>query len=296
MRRLPLFLLAVLVTVTGAAHGAKLSVSPMLGAGTPTSQTFWLRLDGPGEALVQVGVGEEFFGAIQSQPVQSVAENDFTVTVEVTGLQPGTRYAWQPVVDGEVDRFGVDAAHFSFRTFPDPAMGSVVKIATGSCASVGKDQDQKIWDVVAGLNPTVMLWTGDNVYGDSPDLNVLRSKYPPQRNVRRLLPVNVGVQHIATWDDHDFGRNNSDYTFAEKVHGLRAFKEYWANPSYGEPDNPGVYFDIVIGGAHLFVLDGRYHRDPNDAPDVAGKTFLGKRQAAWLKEKLKESTSLSRGK
>jgi alkaline phosphatase D len=39
----------------------------------------------------------------------------------------------------------------------------------------------------------------------------------------------------------------------------------------------------------FFFLDGRYYRDPNEAPDIPGKTHLGAAQLAWLKQGLKES-------
>src|SRR3546814_13399356 len=67
--------------------------------------------------------------------------------------------------------------------------------------------------------------------------------------------------------------------------------DLWANPSYGESDNPGVYFRQHYGGVDFFVLDGRSHRDPIVKPDDANKTMLGAAQKAWLKRELQASTT-----
>jgi hypothetical protein len=67
---------------------------------------------------------------------------------------------------------------------------------------------------------------------------------------------------------------------------LQTFKEHWANPAYGEPDNPGVYFKFTRANVDVFMLDGRYHRDPNKATNIAHKAHLGAKQVAWLKREL----------
>ena len=54
-------------------------------------------------------------------------------------------------------------------------------------------------------------------------------------------------------------------------------------------DTPGVFFRYEYGGVDFFVLDGRYHRDPNGSPDGPGKTMLGAAQLAWLEAGLRAS-------
>jgi alkaline phosphatase D len=57
----------------------------------------------------------------------------------------------------------------------------------------------------------------------------------------------------------------------------------WANPGYGQPDDPGVYYTFSRGEIDFFMLDNRYHRSPNRAPDDGRKTMLGAAQLAWFK-------------
>jgi alkaline phosphatase D len=70
---------------------------------------------------------------------------------------------------------------------------------------------------------------------------------------------------------------------------LQVFRNYWANPAFGIDGTPGVFFRHSHGGVDFFLLDGRYYRDPNVAPDGPQKTMLGAGQKAWLKSELAAS-------
>ncbi len=94
---------------------------------------------------------------------------------------------------------------------------------------------------------------------------------------------------LAIWDDWDYAGNNSDGTASGKQRSLQTFKELWANPSYGQPSDPGIYFKFSRGDVDFFMLDVRYHRSPNDVEDDGEKTMLGRAQLTWLKRELAES-------
>lgn len=57
---------------------------------------------------------------------------------------------------------------------------SITTIAFGSCNR--QDLPQDIWKAVAQNQPDLWIWTGDNIYGDSEDMNVLNKKYLKQKN------------------------------------------------------------------------------------------------------------------
>jgi alkaline phosphatase D len=92
-----------------------------------------------------------------------------------------------------------------------------------------------------------------------------------------------------TWDDHDYGLNNHDRTHPGKAEALSVFKEYWANPSYGLAEAPGVFFRYSYGKVDFFFLDVRYYRDPNKDSNDVSKSMLGKRQFEWLRSELENS-------
>ncbi len=53
----------------------------------------------------------------------------------------------------------------------DPAFSAgISRIAFGSCA--GQDQPQPIWEAVLAQDPQLWIWAGDNIYGDTEDMEL----------------------------------------------------------------------------------------------------------------------------
>ena len=272
------------------AHAAtpgypRLMQGPMLGAVTADALTFWGRVAGAQEVQVEYSTQADLAGARLSAPVAARAEDDFTVHVRVAGLAPATRYWYRVRVDGKVDRYR--PTPFSARTAPVDRQP--FRVVFGSCSRVQVDPVQPIFDAVRRAEPDLFFWLGDHVYGDTLEPAVLAEEYRRQRNVPALEPLLASVPQLATWDDHDFGINNSDRTNPMRDAALRVFRQYWANPASGLDGVPGVFFRFSYGGVDFFFLDGRYHRDPNTGPDGPSKTMLGAEQRRWLEDALRSS-------
>ena len=256
---------------------------PMIGAVTPGSMLVWARVSGPHSVEIEYSPDQAFLDTRRTTAVVARAEDDYTVRIELAGLSPSTRYWYRVLLDGAQARYG--RVPYAARTAPPGR--APVRIAFGSCARVQIDPEQRIFDAVRQAEPDLFVWLGDNIYGDSDRPELLAEEYRRQRNVAALEPLLATVPQIATWDDHDFGLNNADRTYPARAESLRVFRNYWANPGAGLTDTPGVFFRYEYAGVDLFVLDGRYHRDPNDTPDGPGKTMLGAAQLAWLEAGLR---------
>jgi alkaline phosphatase D len=109
------------------------------------------------------------------------------------------------------------------------------------------------------------------------------------RQVGGFRDLTAKVPCVGIWDDHDFGPNDSDGTLPGKAESLRAFREAWANPAFGEAENPGCYFKFTRGDVDFFMLDVRYHRSPDKGEKNEQKTMLGGKQLAWLKREIAAS-------
>src|SRR5688572_23968502 len=270
----------------GATPGyPRLMEGPMVGAVTPGSISFWGRASGEFDVVVEYSTDPAFAATQQSAAVRATAASDFTVRVAVEGLEPGTRYHYRMLVDGIPDRYRLTP----FATRTAPAGPAPFRLAYGSCARHQLDAEQPIFRAIAAAEPDLFLWLGDNIYADSASDWVFAEDYRRQRAVAATLPLMRSVPQLAIWDDHDFGLNNSDAANPAREASLRAFSQYWANPSFGLPDCPGVFFRHSFGGVDFFMLDGRYYRAPNADPDGPAKTLLGKRQNEWLREALRAS-------
>ena len=92
----------------------------------------------------------------------------------------------------------------------------------------------------------------------------------------------------ATWDDHDYGPNNSDSTFEGRDVALAVFRAVWANASYGTAATPGVFSSFRRGPVEVFLMDDRYHRTPDDVPDERAAIW-GEAQLRWLLDGLARS-------
>ncbi len=263
----------------------RLLQGPMVGDTGPNHLTIWGRASGPYPLSVEYSRDREFSRPQRSAAVPTSTASDFAAAVRIDGLEPGTRYWYRVLVDGSVDRY----RSVPLATRTAPAGAADFRVAFGSCARIARDTVQRIFDVVVRESPDLFLWLGDNVYADSEAPEAIADEYRRQREVHSLQPLIHSVPQLAIWDDHDFGYNNSDGSSPFKDASLATFRNYWANPSYGLPDAPGVFFAKQFGGIDFFMLDGRYHRSPNDAPDGPDKHFLGPAQNAWLRGQLRAS-------
>ena len=266
---------------------ARLLAGPMLGAVEKDSARIWMRVSGPHEVLVELAEDRALKKGRRKLKLRADSAERCFLVAQVDGLEPGREYWYRVRVAGSSSYLNPP---WSFRTAP--AGMEPFTVAYGSCARWQESPKQPIWDAVERARPDLFFWLGDNFYGDSLDPEVLEYEGLRQRTVPDLQPILRSVPQLATWDDHDFGINNYDRRHPAKAGALEFFRRYWANPSYGTSDCPGVFFRYSYSGVDFFFVDGRYYRDPNKAPDGPEKTMLGAKQLAWLKRELKASTGV----
>jgi len=156
------------------------------------------------------------------------------------------------------------------------------RIAFGSCAH--QDKAQPIWDVINALEPDLFILLGDNIYGDTRDMDELRAKYaalgakPGFRRLRERTPV------LATWDDHDYGENDAGADFPLKEASRTIFCDFWGEAA----DSPrrtrdGIYAGYRFGAGdrrvQIILPDLRFNRTPLFSHDLAGTDY-----ADWSEE------------
>jgi alkaline phosphatase D len=264
-----------------------LHAGPAVGHVTADTARLWAKASSAAGLSFKVGPSADLSdGRVVNGPPLDEA-GSFTGQVEVDGLEPATRYHYVPLLDGTP---ALARPYPSFVTAPGPGAAGRLRVAFGSCVGPrGHNAAAAFGEMAARRDFDLLLMLGDNHYGDTTDPDRLRDYYFMQRTVGGFEEVIRHTPTYAIWDDHDYGPNNSDGTAQGKEDSLRVFRQWWANPAYGEPGNPGCYYRFGRGGVDFFMLDVRYHRTPNRTPDDDAKTMLGKRQLAWLKAGLKDS-------
>jgi len=292
-------LLAAPLPRAAAEEPTRLHAGPMLGYVAKRSAAVWLQTRRAADVQLRVHPADDPAAARLTGAVRTRAAEDFAHTFVLADLEPGVRYAYEVYVDG---RRVAPPYPLDFTTRPlweHRAPPPEVTLLVGSCAYVNEagygrpgepyGGEHEIFRSMAEVPADAMLWLGDNVYLREVDWDTpegIAARYRHDRALPALQPLLAATAHYATWDDHDYGPNDSDRTYPLKAAALEAFARYWPAVRYGLPAVPGVFQTFSIGDAQVFLLDGRYHRTPNRAPAGPHKTCFGPAQLQWLKEAL----------
>lgn len=191
---------------------------------------------------------------------------------------------------------------------------ALTRIVFASCAQ--QNEDQSIWDQIAAENPDLMLYIGDNVYGDTtpndPELGGLKAAYLKLAQSKPFSRARAAAPLLTIWDDHDYGLNDGGGNYQHKEASEALYEYVWAIPD-DDPRRarPGVYGAWTIGGedgkrVQIILLDTRFFRSelkPSDEPGAHGKerympdpdpekTMLGEDQWVWLESELEKPADL----
>jgi alkaline phosphatase D len=299
---LALMMAGAVTAAWGSDGNPAVRSGPMVGYGDMTEVMMWVQTDGPATVAYRYWTEGDRSRIRMSSPVRAVEENWFIARTMIDSLSPGTRYAYEVVLNGAVV---ARPYRLAFQTQPlwqwrtDPPDFSV---AFGSCLYVNDTTwdrpgkpfggDFRILGAIAAQRPDIMLWLGDNVYlreGDFGSAARIMERYAKARAYPELQPLLGASHNYAIWDDHDYGPNNADRTYPLRRESLEIFKLFWANPTYGTVETPGTFCRWAWGDVEFLLLDDRYHRSPNGMPDGPEVGMLGRGQLQWLKESLVSS-------
>lgn len=177
-------------------------------------------------------------------------------------------------------------------------------IAFGSCAH--QSRSQAFWNPLLEAKPDLFIFAGDNIYADTYSGELKRRKYqqladqPGFQKLKKLCPI------LATWDDHDYGLNDSGAEFSAKEESEQIFLDFWGVPAQSPlRKRAGIYDARRFGPegrrVQVILLDTRYFRSPlkllaNRKPGAGryranrdrAATVLGEEQWAWLEQQLRE--------
>jgi alkaline phosphatase D len=192
----------------------------------------------------------------------------------------------------------------------DPSR-TLTRIIFASCAQ--QNEDQSIWNRVADESADLVIYLGDNVYGDvrsnDPSLPELKAAYMRLSMSEPFARVRAAAPLLTVWDDHDMGMNDGGGDYPLKEQSEKLFEYVW-DVKDERAARPGVYGAWIIGEAgrrvQVIMLDTRYFRSPLKPSDDVGargkerwlpdadpaKTMLGAEQWAWLEGELKKPAEL----
>ncbi len=191
----------------------------------------------------------------------------------------------------------------AFSTF---CQDSSFTIAFGSCAH--QTHSLPIFNTIVDHKPDLFVFLGDNIYGDTKDMAVLKSKYEQLRSKPSFQRLKDNVDIVATWDDHDYGWNDAGEEYPQKEASKKLFLDFFDEPVSSERrEHSGIYtsyiYEVNAKRIQLILLDNRTFRDKvkpysgevngdaryfyqldygiHESPEP---TFLGEEQWQWLEK------------
>ena len=238
-----------------------------------------------------------------SNTQKSESSNGFTNHIVLNKLQPGKQYHYDVFLDGKKVVLPYETTFSSKKLWLWREDAPDFTVAFGSCNYINEEaldrpgkgygSGYEIYESIHAKNPNIMLWGGDNVYlreADWDSKTGIYHRYTHSRSIKELQPLLASTQNFAIWDDHDFGPNDGDRSFYFKYETQNAFKNFWANKTYGTDANQkeGIYSTFNWGDAQFFLLDDRFFKSPNDRL-TGEKTIIGSIQFEWLIDALSSS-------
>jgi alkaline phosphatase D len=183
---------------------------------------------------------------------------------------------------------------------------SISKIAFGSCSNENKPQP--ILNTISQLKPDVFVYLGDNIYGDTEDMKKLEEKYNKLGTKPEFQKLKKATKVLATWDDHDYGKDDAGLEYPKKQESKEVFLNFWGEPKDSERRNhEGIYTSYYFNEGEqtiqLILLDNRTFRTklkkgkkdgingyvPHDGKN---NTMLGELQWQWLQQELQKPATI----
>jgi alkaline phosphatase D len=295
-----LFLMGAGLPLRGKAQNKRaqkyISAGPMVGASLMREAKIWAQLKRKARVRVEyweLGKSDKKFTTANAA---ALPQNAFVIHLCADSVQPGKIYEYSVWINNKKIKWPYplrfQAPPLWYRRQEEAPN---FRFALGSCAFINDSlYDYKGpsygggYEIFAHMythRPQFMLWLGDNVYfreSDWESKTGMVYRYTHARRLSELQPFINNGAHLAIWDDHDFGPNDSSGEFILKDSALAVFQQFWANPSYGMPGISGVFTQFQWSDCDFFLLDNRYHRTANFSKTQLSPTLLGKAQLEWL--------------
>ncbi len=270
----------------------------------------------------QVATDIDFTNIINFGNTTANSSSDYTVKLDVCGLQPSTHYYYLFHALGQNSVTG--------RTKTAPATGGTeARFAVASCSSyehgyfnayesISKRNDldavihlgDYIYEYEAGGYSSSVITGAGRVYQPSTEIITLtdyRIRHSHYKLDNQLQRVHQLHPFITTWDDHetandsykDGAQNHSTSTEGQwntrKISGTQAYKEYMPIRNPDPNDDVKIWRNLRYGNLlDLIVLDSRlWGRDEQDLGETnnSNHKLLGNDQFSWLENQLADNTT-----
>lgn len=168
-----------------------------------------------------------------------------------------------------------------------------IRFAICSCMD-DQRHEPGIWKDLVSQDPDLIFFVGDSVYSDKENKKIekFRAEANPDRLWRRFTEARQTLEIfyskkliplLATWDDHDFGGNDTDNSYPFIVESQKNFTSFYAqSPSHCRflTQGPGISSALIFNSQIFVLLDDRSFRQPKDSHSEFA--HWGEEQNLWM--------------
>lgn len=294
MKRLLFVFAFALLSLTSTIAQDLLQSGPMVGYSAMMESLLWAQTTQEADVHFEYYEQDAPDQRFKTATYRTEAQYGFVAKLIADQVLPGKKYTYELFIDGQrVERdYPMEFQSqtlWQWRTDPPE-----VNFAIGSCNYVNEERfdrpgrpygsEHEIFESIHQKDPDFMLWMGDNTYLREVDWDSRTGflhRYTHTRSLEEMQPLLASTHNYAIWDDHDFGPNNSDGSYALKDTAAEVFKLFWGNPNYDVIGKGGITGSFQWADLEFFLLDNRYYRTSN-RNNTGDRQILGKEQIDWL--------------
>lgn len=325
----PLFVISVLSTLNAQFYRADMNpaLEPFyhgVASGDPLTDRviIWTRitLDTPVDPVSVnwvMATDTNLTNVVGSGTASTDVSKDYTIKVDVSGLQPDSWYYYQFEYNGMKSLIG------RTHTLPTGGIDSV-RLAVISCSDYQNGYFNAYQDLAFRNDIDYVLHLGDYIYeyGASSSLAdrnhepsneiITISDYRIRHSLYKLDPdlrsLHQQLPFIPVWDDHETSNDSwkggaenhtegTEGTWADrKLAGVTAYMEWMPIRQPNPTDTFRIYRDFNIGNlADIYMLDtrleGRSEQVSNGQQNDPNRYIISPTQFDWLKNKMLNSTA-----
>ncbi len=293
----------------------------------PDGVIIWTRVtppeDGPVDVQWRVATDTLLENVVASGTTSTSQDSDYTVKVDVRGLQPSTTYYYGFTALGRHSLTG--------RTKTAPS-GPVdrLRFAVASCANYQSGYYNNYADIAARNDLDGVIFLGDYIYeyaekpsgnraiearglepdGETVTLEEYRTRYAFYKLDPDLRRLNQQLPFIAVWDDHESANNSwrggaenhdpdTEGDWEVRKHAAERAWFEWMPIRAVEPADTIIHRALQFGDlCDLIMLDTRLEGRDKQLDSLTGpnindpnRTILGAPQYDWLTSELSNNTA-----
>lgn len=181
-------------------------------------------------------------------------------------------------------------------------------IGFGSCGD--QHYPQPVIDLVVKQAPDAFVYLGDNIYSDTYVLDTLMYNYKMLGERPEFKRLKASTRIFATWDDHDYGWNDSGRHYPLKAQSKQLYLDFFGDQGdttirnhagiyhTANVDKHGRRIQIIMPDLRTFrdkllpyngnrASDKRFNYEMDYSPYVnSDSSLVGEEQWRWLEQQL----------